>query len=162
MKQGHRCARSALGQFASWPNKVLRPLKAASHRKRQPAVGERPPRATATEFIIRQLPSFARGFSVSTYARISSHVQSHRNAQNRTTFAFDSALQIDYWRNGDVELRPQLGRALFCFDRFSGFGECACPSINGARSRVARLRNEKMSEIGVSCCRTKRRAHARH
>jgi hypothetical protein len=33
-----------MGHFASWPYKVLRPLKSASPRKRQSAVGERPAR----------------------------------------------------------------------------------------------------------------------
>ena len=33
---------------------------------------------------------------------------SHRIAQDRTTKLFDRVLQIDYWRNGLVELRPQL------------------------------------------------------
>jgi hypothetical protein len=42
--------------------------------------------------------------------------ESHKIAQPRTRILFDCALPIDYWRNGDVELRPQLGRALFCSD----------------------------------------------
>src|SRR5712671_4500597 len=40
--------------------------------------------------------------------------ESHRIAQDRTTNSIDCALQINYWRNGCVELRPPLGWALFC------------------------------------------------
>src|SRR6266567_2156239 len=36
-----------------------------------------------------------------------------RIAQDRTMNSIDCALQIHYWRNGRVELRPPLGRALF-------------------------------------------------
>jgi hypothetical protein len=42
------------------------------------------------------------------------HSESHRIAQDRTATFVDRALQIVYWRNGHVELRPPLGRALFC------------------------------------------------
>jgi len=39
---------------------------------------------------------------------------SHQIAQYRTAHLFDCALQIDYWRNGRVELRPPPGWAFFC------------------------------------------------
>jgi hypothetical protein len=37
--------------------------------------------------------------------------ESHKIAQDRTALLFDGAFQIDYWRNGCVELRPQLQAA---------------------------------------------------
>ena len=36
----------------------------------------------------------------------------HSLAQPRTKHLVDRALKIDYWRNGHVELRPQLGAFL--------------------------------------------------
>jgi len=39
--------------------------------------------------------------------------ESHKIAQDRTTNSIDCALQINYWRNGRVELHPPLGWALF-------------------------------------------------
>jgi hypothetical protein len=72
---------------------------------------------------------------------------SHRIAQDRTMQLFDYDLQIDYWRNGRVEMRPwfyemrsyEAGIRLFYFDGFSGFRAHPVRLVQGRTATMASL-----------------------